>query len=321
MIFDEIFKEKYKYLTDYFESALQNNNRKMPQSIIFYGLDTLAQYFLSQSLARILNCSENAEHDCGCLNCNWIRENQHPAVVTITNVDNKPSDDETKTVISIAQSRMVKNLIVNTSEYHRVFILCAASLDELNEHQKKSLKTFETLKFKFPQNASGKSWYPQPLSQNILQDEAANALLKSIEEPPQNVTFIFLTRDKEDMISTIVSRSQCFYVPSFEHEIYNLDIVRQLFQNYPELDISECSQIAQNLCEYLKVNEMPLEYLICSMQEYLQNSAKQSLDNKNLLYKIKKDVFLINAAQKQLQSSLKDLNILENLLFGIAKTT
>ncbi len=42
----------------------------------------------------------------------------------------------------------------------------------------------------------------------MFHSEAANALLKTLEEPAPNITFFFLMRDKEDMIDTIVSRCQ-----------------------------------------------------------------------------------------------------------------
>ncbi len=314
-MFHELLKEKFEYLTNYFECALENTNRRMPQSIIFYGMDTLSQYIFAQSLARILNCKETAQPDCCCVNCNWIKENKHPAVMTISKADNKPSDDDTKTVISIAQSRMIKNSIVNTSDYHRVFIFCDVEQNDLSEFQKESLKMVEETDFKMPECQEGKVWYPLPLNQSILQDEAANALLKSIEEPPPGVTFIFLTRDREDMISTIVSRSQCFYVPAFTREYYNLDFVNNLFRDYTHFDVSDAIQKANEIYGFISENGISAEFVLCSIQNYLQNLAKSNPENKILLNKIKTDIFNIKEAQNQLRASVKELNVFESLLF------
>ncbi len=47
---------------------------------LFWGPDILSQCELALEVARILNCSENTDKDCNCLNCKWIREQTHPAV-------------------------------------------------------------------------------------------------------------------------------------------------------------------------------------------------------------------------------------------------
>jgi DNA polymerase III subunit delta' len=47
----------------------------------------------------------------------------------------------------------------------------------------------------------------------FLNESAANALLKSIEEPPHKARFVFITEDASGMIPTIVSRSQRYRVP------------------------------------------------------------------------------------------------------------
>lgn len=45
---------------------------------------------------------------------------------------------------------------------------------------------------------------------HMLTKEAWNALLKTLEEPPEHVIFIFATTEVEKIPETIVSRSQCF---------------------------------------------------------------------------------------------------------------
>ena len=160
-----LLSDKYPFLTNYFTEALTAKNRPLPQSILFYGNDLEAQYTLSKEIARILNCKEDKSDHCECLNCKWVRENSHPAIMTISRIDNKPDDDDSKTVISIKQSALIKESLVNASEFHRVFIFC--DRDENG-------------------NISG-------LNQQNFQVETANSLLKIIEEPQPGVTFLFLT--------------------------------------------------------------------------------------------------------------------------------
>lgn len=183
-------KDKYPFLMKYFENGVNRQDKNIAHCILFYGSDLQAQYDLALEISRMLNCTGSHTSTCQCLNCNWIRENKHPAVLTISKVDNKPSDDTSKTVISIDQARMIKNDLLVTSEYHRVLIFCDKDKDG---------------------NICG-------LNHQNFQSDAANSLLKTFEEPPSKTTFIFLTKDKSDMITTVVSRAQCFFVPSMQDE-------------------------------------------------------------------------------------------------------
>src|SRR5574344_767177 len=116
--------DKYPTLMKYFTEGIKNPKRAIAHSILFYGGDLDAQYDIAFEAARLLNCQKDGEEDCTCLNCNWINDRQHPAVMVISKVDNKTEDDETKTVISIRQSQEIKNILNTTSEFHRVFIFC-----------------------------------------------------------------------------------------------------------------------------------------------------------------------------------------------------
>ena len=59
---------------------------------------------------------------------------------------------------------------------------------------------------------------------HMLSIGAFNALLKTLEEPPEHVVFILATTDPQKVPETIISRCQCF---SFK-KIANLDIVERL---------------------------------------------------------------------------------------------
>ena len=158
-----LLSNDYPFLTEYFTNALSSSEHPLPQCILFYGNDLEAQYILSKEIARFLNCKNDKSDDCDCINCKWINSDSHPAVMTISKNDNKPEDDDSKTVISIKQSAMIKELLVTSSEFHRVFIFCDRDDDN---------------------NICGLN----PLN---FQAETANSLLKIIEEPQPGVTFIF----------------------------------------------------------------------------------------------------------------------------------
>ena len=270
---------------NYFNGGINSDKKNIAHCILFYGSDIDAQYALALEIARKLNCKGTHDDFCQCLNCNWIRENKHPAVLTISKVDNKPSDDNSKTVISIEQARMIKNDLLVTSDYHRVLIFCDKDKDG---------------------NLQG-------LNQQVFQEEASNALLKTFEEPPSNTTFIFLTKDKSDMIETVVSRAQCFYVPSMKDEDKDFSLVNDLMDGYLELERSEVLDFNDKISALTKENDA--EVVFTQMQNYIENLLKSNLDNRALKVKLIEDIKAVETAKKENRLNINIQTIVETLSF------
>lgn len=276
-MFASDLKAKYTFLTEYFEEGIKNPSHSLGHSILFYGQDISAQYALTAEIARLLNCNEFQNEECKCINCNWIRNKQHPAVLTISKIDNKPQDDESKTVISVKQSQMVKSLLLNTSDYHRVFIFCDAKME-------------------------GESWVPCGLNETNFQEETANSLLKIIEEPPQNTTFFFLTRDKNDLLETIISRSQSFFVPSYTIEKRSYSNIEEIFTDYPKIEQKNSLDLAQNL--FLLSKEHGSEKILNEIQNFLLAILKANLENKYLRARVLSDIKSTETAKQQIVSHI-----------------
>lgn len=311
-MFHPIFKRKFEYFTNYFETALKNKNRSFAQSLVLYGQDIVAQYYLAMEIARQLNCLKDGDYNCDCINCNWIRNNQHPAVMTISKNDNKPSDDTSSKVISIKQTLMINNSLINSSDYYRVFIFCDSELSEPSEIQQKHLSEFHDLRFKFPQEI----WQPKPLNREVLVEASANSLLKSIEEPPQRTLFLFLTEDKEDIIETIISRSQSFYVPSCSSAAYDTEFLTAVMADYPALKKVDILNIVDRLEAAVDEKGYETEYVLDCLEFYFVQMIKSNLENKILVQKIKKDILKIQHAKKQTEAYIKPRLIFEDLFFG-----
>ena len=275
--------EQYPFLMKYFKSGIDNQN--IAHCLLFYGSDIEAQYDLALEIARLLNCKGTQSDTCNCLNCNWIRENKHPAVITVSRVDNKPADDNSKTVISIEQARMIKNDLLVTSDYHRVLIFCDRDKDG---------------------NVAG-------LNTQNFQEEASNALLKTFEEPPSNTTFIFLTKDKSDMISTIVSRAQCFYVPSLKSEDKDFSMVNDLMDGYLEIEKNDVLDFNDRILALTKEND-PL-IIFTQMQNYIENLLKSNLNNSLVKVKLISDLKHIETAKKEFGLNMNIQTVVETLSF------
>ncbi len=271
----------------YFNNGINSTGKNIAHCILFYGSDIQAQYDLALEIARTLNCTGDHTPDCQCLNCKWIRENNHPAVLTISKVDNKPSDDNSKTVISIDQARMIKNDLLVTSDYHRVLIFC----DKDKEG-----------------NVAG-------LNQLNFQADAANALLKTFEEPPSNTTFFFLTKDKSDMITTVVSRAQCFYVPSMQDEDRDFSFVKDAMDGYLELERNEVLDFNDKILDLAKMIEPQIVFT--QMQNYIEFLLKANIDNLSLKVKLIADLKAIEKAKQENRLNINIQTIVETLSFKL----
>lgn len=284
-----LLSDKYPFLTNYFEKGINNklNNKGIPiaHSLLFWGRDLESQYIMAKEIARLLNCTGDHSDNCQCLNCRWIRENQHPAVLTISRLDNKPADDDTKTVISIKQSEMIKNSLMTTSEFYRVFIFC----DKDDEGNIKGLN---------PQN---------------FQEETANSMLKIIEEPNDRIMFIFLTSNKEDIISTIISRSQCFNISGGERDNFNFELIKNTFENYWNFERQDTFDIAQNLFELSK--DTTPNKLLEEIQNYMLATLKSNPNNTMFIEHIKE----VETAKKQIELGMNTQNVFENLCLKLIK--
>ncbi len=280
-----LLSDKYPFLTNYFTEVLSSKERPLPQSILFYGNDLEAQYTLAKEIARFLNCKQDKADDCDCLNCKWIREDSHPAIMTISKQDNKPEDDDSKTVISIKQSALIKETLMNASEFHRVFIFCDRDDD-------------------------GKI---AGLNQINFQAETANSLLKIIEEPQPGVTFIFLTRYIDDLLATIISRSQCFFVPSKEQANFDYSAISNIFENYWEFERKDIFDISQKLQDLSK--EIPTLTILENIQNYILNILKTNPKNIEFIQHIK----FLEESKKQAKLGMKPAYIFDELCLNLIK--
>lgn len=304
---NQIFKNTFVY--NYF-SILLNSNKRFPQSIIFEGFDTIMQYFFSLELARILNCTGDKTPSCSCTNCNWIRENRHPAVANVTPVDFK--EDGTKTVISVKQIEKVTSLILETSDYHRFFIFSNVKTSKIQENEQKQLSKYLNAGFKI----NKEDWLPAPINKKILQEEASNALLKSTEEAPNKVTFVFLANSREDIISTIVSRSLVFKTPvSIEKSQINIS---SFFKNYPDLPISDAMKTSTEILSYIEENGLSHIEFLDSAEEFFVNLLRQNAKNNQIFNLISSDIKKVQLAKKHLAATITPNNAFENLFISIS---
>ncbi len=292
LYYNNEISQKYPKLLKYFENGIQDENKNISHCLLFWGPDIKSQCELALEVARLLNCSKDGEEACDCLNCRWIKEQTHPAVKIYTRLDFKDgTDDEDSTKgkknINISQAKSIINELAVTSDYHRVYIFCDRD-DDGNL---------------------------LPLNQVNFPEATSNALLKTFEEPPKNTTFIFLTNDKTDIISTVVSRAQSFFVPSKLEDNCTYNLVESVISNYWQIERGKVLDFENNVLKLMSENE-PME-IFTQIQNYMLATMKANSENKQLFYRLMRDIKFVEDAKLQisLTPAMGLMAVVENLAF------
>lgn len=292
LYYNNEISQKYPKLLKYFENGIQDENKNISHCLLFWGPDIKSQCELALEVARLLNCSKYGEEACDCLNCRWIKEQTHPAVKIYTRLDFKDgTDDEESTKgkknINISQAKSIINELAVTSDYHRVYIFCDRD-DDGNL---------------------------LPLNQVNFPEATSNALLKTFEEPPKNTTFIFLTNDKTDIISTVVSRAQSFFVSSKLEDNCTYNLVETVISNYWQIERGKVLDFENNVLKLMSENE-PME-IFTQIQNYMLATMKANSENKQLFYRLMRDIKFVEDAKLQisLTPAMGLMAVVENLAF------
>lgn len=298
LYYDNSVYEKVPQLINYFKSGIEGENKNLSHCILLWGADTKTQCELALEIARLLNCKKDKSVDCDCLNCRWIREQTHPAVKIFTRLDFKEasssdSDDEGlssgKKNITVAQAKSIISELSVTSDYHRVYIFCDRDEDG----------------------------NLLPLNKQNFPEITSNALLKTFEEPPQNTTFILLTADKNDVISTVVSRSTAFFVPVKTEDNTEYSEVLNVISEYWNTDRNDVLEFCEGLLKLC--NDIEPKVVFTQIENYILSVMKNNIENKKLYYKLCEDIKYVEDAKRQVMLTPAMLlqTVCENLSFKL----
>ncbi len=189
---------------------------RVSHAYMFVGAEGSGKLPLAIAFAQYLNCLSPVDGDsCGeCSSCRKYSKLVHPdlhfvfPVVKIGN-DKKPvSDSFIKEWRSIVLQKKFFNLNQWISSLDAEKKQALIYTQESNEIIRKlSLKTYEG-KYKVMI-----IWLPEKMHVT-----ASNKLLKILEEPPAGTVFILVSDKPDEVISTIVSRTQQIKIPAFTDE-------------------------------------------------------------------------------------------------------
>jgi len=210
-----------------------------------------------------------------------------------------------------------------SSQYHRVVIITDAKegkeYEAASELPWKDYKGIIAPPVLQDSDKERTSWIPQPLTYKTFHSEPANTLLKTLEEPPAGVTFFFLTRDREDMLDTIVSRAQVISLAYNPEPAKDVSILRRFLDNLPPKSRDAALLYSEKLLEISKENAVPVEELLNMIQEYLLTMIKQNLSNERFCKSCTNRLKAVKKAQDELRSYVNPQAALDSMCFDLVE--
>lgn len=212
--------------------------QRIPHAQLIYGIEGIGKLPLSIAYAQYICCENRGETDsCGiCPSCVKYKKLVHPDLHFVFPVI-KPSGRSSvicDDYIADFRTMIADNRYFGTSDWYAKIsgdqkqgLIYSNESDEII--RKLSLKTYES-EYKIMI-----IWLPEK-----MHESCANKLLKILEEPPEKTVFLLVSNSPDEIISTIVSRTQPISIPRLTEN----DIVVGLLQ---QQDINISQQEALNI--------------------------------------------------------------------------
>lgn len=191
-------------------------SNRISHSYLFYGIPGTGKLGLAIAFAQYISCANKKESDsCGeCPSCKKYEKLIHPDLHFVFPV----IPDSNKKKLSDSFIKEWREMVLE--DHYFSYNEWMAKLESENKQgsiyadesseilRKLNLKSFES-EYKVMI-----IWLPEKM--NI---SCANKLLKILEEPPQNTVFILVSDAREDVLPTILSRTQPIKILGIEDEI------------------------------------------------------------------------------------------------------
>ncbi len=158
----------------------------LPHAILLHGRAGVGKHVFAESFSHALLCQQTLPtgHACGqCQSCQWLKEGVHPDFKWVTPEDDSAADSNTK-------KRSGKKSQISVSQIRQLYEYLSLSTHQVSGYRIILISPAEAL--------------------NIA---SANALLKMLEEPPENTLFLLVASQPQRLLPTIISRCQAVDLP------------------------------------------------------------------------------------------------------------
>ncbi|NPA32559.1 MAG: DNA polymerase III subunit delta' [Aquificae bacterium] len=165
--------------------------RRVPSGLLFYGKEGSGKTKRAFEFAKGLLCKEGVPWGCGeCVSCKHVSE-----------MERKFFSGETQELKVYGEAEGKKTFLYLMGE-HPDLILVVPSGNFIKIDQIRAIKDFVSLK---PALSGRKVVIVDDA--HTMTNQSANALLKTLEEPPPDTTFILTTSRRSAILPTILSRT------------------------------------------------------------------------------------------------------------------
>ena len=279
-----------------------HKNEKLPHALIFKGKEGIGKYDFANTFAKSYLCQSPISNHLpceACSSCEWFPDS-HPDFKHIAPIES--DDDESSKRKTVRKKNIAIHQIRELSEYL-----------ELSTHQEKGRRIVLI----------------EPA--DSLNQAASNALLKILEEPPENTLFILVTSQAQKLIATIRSRCQLLELrgPSLDEARVFLDGQKIAYEKsllsftggspfnaMKELENqSERSVITQLLSQGHKVDITKINYSILTQGlDWTVNMIQKWAFDLLLSFHTQQSYYF-KAEEARIDSQAKQLNLDALLLF------
>ena len=217
-------------------SALRTG--RIAHAYLFYGEEGVGKDAMALELARMIQCEQQREEACGqCGSCLRVQEMQHPDLQLITALPVGKGEDKgdpplaklSPDDLSAIQEEYRRK---GENPYHQISIPRANVI---------KISSVRELRREATMTAFGGKKRVFVISRaEDMEDSAANALLKTLEEPAGGCIIVLTTANREALLPTIVSRCQQIrFDPLTEEEI------RSALINRDGVDVTHAGLVAR----------------------------------------------------------------------------
>lgn len=201
------------------------NEDRVPHALMLFGPAGSGKRCLALALAQYLACNERGEHDsCGsCPSCVKFSKLVHPDLhFVVPTLTSQKVTKEPTTELYLAEWReaFLDNPYLSENQwYESVGAENKQGIISVRESEgiikKLGFKPYESV-YRLVM-----IWLPERMNQ-----QAANKLLKQLEEPPENTVIIMVSESTERILPTILSRTQLLHVPPMQEDMLREGLIK-----------------------------------------------------------------------------------------------